>query len=73
MKVIVNAKVEYTYEVDVPMEDLSKAPYSFETYCDSADPVYERITKMMNYEGLDFEGTILEIINKETGEMLYEN
>lgn len=72
MKVLVNAKVEYTYEVDVP-DDFSQVLYGFESYCDSADPVYERITKMMNYEGLDFEGTILEIIDKETGEMLYEN
>ena len=71
MKVLVNAKVEYTYEVEVA-DEFTQVLYGFESYCDSADPVYECITKIMNSEGLDYEGTIMEIIDKETGKYLYE-
>ena len=67
MKVIVNAKVEYTYEVDVP-----PIATDFVSYCDTADPVYFNISKELSKSGLDFEGTIINIIDKDTYEVLYE-
>jgi hypothetical protein len=66
MEVIVKAKVEYSYRVHVPENE------PFISYCDSADPAYERIAKVLTYEGLDFEGTILSIYDDENERIIYE-
>lgn len=65
--VIVSAKVEYSYHVEVP-DDV----FDFITYCDSADPVYERMTKALEYEGLDYEGTIVDIYDQDKEQIIYE-
>ena len=67
MKTIVSVKVEYSYRVHVPENEPD-----FISYCDSADPAYERIAKVLTYEGLDFEGTILSIYDDENERIIYE-
>lgn len=67
MKVTVCAQVNYLYEVDIHGDFVD----SDVIFCDSADPVYSDICKLMNKEHLNFEGRIISIINDETDEELY--
>lgn len=69
MKVSVCAQITYQYEVELNGEFAD----SDVIYCDSADPVYSDICKLMNKEGLDFDGKILSIVDgDEAGTLLYE-
>lgn len=68
MKVSVCAKVYYDYEVEVP-EDQAGTDLAF--YCDCEDPVYQKITHILNEAGLDFDGTLVSINDAETGEELW--
>lgn len=67
-EMIVSARVEYRYTVKVPDDEID----DFVTYCDCADPVYERISKALTYEGLDFEGIITSIYDCEDEKIIYE-
>ena len=66
MKVSVNAQINYHYEVEVPEN------VDLESYCDTADPVYFALCKIMATHGLRWDGSIVSIINDETGKILYE-
>lgn len=66
MKVSVCAKVYYNYEVEVP-EDITDLP----CWCDVCDPVYSKIIRVLNEEGLDFDGSLVSIQDAETGEELW--
>ena len=67
MKVSVQAQVNYSYEVELPDS------YSdLESFCDSADPVYPRIVKAMIFEGLNYEGKLISIVDNETDEILWD-
>ena len=68
MKVSVCAKVYYQYEVEVPEE---QADTDLACYCDCEDPVYSKITRVLNEEGLDFDGSLVSICDVETGEELW--
>lgn len=67
--VTVSCKVYYDFSLEVPDDELD----DIESYCDSNDPVYQRLCKAFNFEGIDFEGTIMEICDTETGKILYED
>ena len=67
MKVSVQAQVNYSYEVEVP--DGNDDIVSF---CDSADPVYPRIVKAMMFEGLNYEGKLISIVDNESDEILWD-
>ena len=64
MRVSVCAQVTYLYEVDIN----GNFADSDVIYCDSADPVYSDICKLMNKEHLNFEGKILSISDNEDEE-----
>lgn len=67
MKVSVQAQVNYSYEVELPDS------YSdLESFCDSADPVYSRIVKAMMFEGLNYEGKLISIVDAESDEILWD-
>ena len=72
-KVTVSCKVYYDFSLEVPDDELD----DIESYCDSNDPVYQRLCKAFNFEGIDFEecsdkersffinrGFVTKIINK---------
>lgn len=67
MKVSVQAQVNYSYEVEVSDDNNDIA-----SFCDSADPVYPRIVKAMMFEGLNYEGKLISIVDEETGEILWD-
>lgn len=66
MRVSVNCSATYSFEVDVP-EMVTDLP----CYVDSCDPVYTGICKVLTEEGLDFDGVINLIVDKETDRVLY--
>lgn len=65
MKVNVCAKVVYQYEVEIPDEG------DIEIWADTLDPVYSRIVPAMVNTGLNYEGSIVSIIDAETDEVYY--
>ena len=67
MRVSVCAQVTYTYEVELHdhFEDNDVI------FCDSADPVYSDICKLMNKEHLNFEGRIISIVDENSDEVYY--
>lgn len=67
MRVSVCAKVYYDYEVEVPEDQMNDLAF----YCDCEDPVYQKITRILNEAGLDFDGTLVSINDAETGEELW--
>lgn len=66
MKVSVCAKVIYQYEVEIPdgEDDL-------EIWADTLDPVYSRIVEAMRDNGLNYEGSIMSIVDAETADVYY--
>lgn len=67
MKVSVQAQVNYSYEVEVPDDNDDIA-----SFCDSADPVYSRIVKAMMFEGLNYEGKLISIVDAESDKILWD-
>lgn len=67
MKVSVNCSVTYSFEVEIPAEGVSDLP----SYVDSCDPAYVGICKVLTEKGLNFDGVINSIVDKETGEVCY--
>lgn len=65
MKVNVCAKVVYQYEVEIPDEG------DIEIWADTLDPVYSRIVTAMVNTGLNYEGSIVSIVDAETDEVYY--
>lgn len=71
MKVSVCAKVYYDYEVDIPEDIIKENDNDLAFLCDCEDPVYEKITRVLNEAGLDFDGSLVSICDAETGEELW--
>jgi len=66
MKVNVCAKVVYQYEAEIPDgED------DIEIWADTLDPVYSSILKPLVNAGLNYEGSIVSIVDAETDEVYY--
>lgn len=65
-KVSVSAELHYSYEVEVPDDA------DILCYCDSADPVYSDLCKVLTKEHLNFEGNILSIVDEDTEEFYYD-
>ncbi len=64
----VRAMVTYDYQVEIPDD----TPYDLETWCDSSDPVYFAMCKLMETKGIEWEGEILSICDEDTGELLWD-
>ena len=64
----VRARVIYDYQVDIPDDAL----VDLESYCDSADPIYFAMCKLMETKGIEWEGEILSICDDNTGELLWD-
>jgi hypothetical protein len=65
MKVSVCAKVVYQYQIEIPDEG------DIEIWADTLDPVYPRIVTAMIDSGLDYEGSIVSIVDNDTDEVYY--
>ncbi len=66
MKVSVCAKVVYQYQIEIPDgED------DIEIWADTLDPVYSRIVEAMRDHGLNYEGSIVSVVDEETDEVYY--
>ena len=67
----VKARVTYDYQVEIPDNEEGCAPIDLETYCDSSDPVYFAICKLM--AGIvQWEGELVSIVDKDTDEVLWD-
>ena len=47
----VRARITYDYQVEIPDDEEKCAPIDLETYCDSYDPVYFAMCKLMETRG----------------------
>ncbi len=68
MKVNVRAKVLYDYQVEIPDDG-----DDIEIWADTLDPVYSRIVEAMRDNGLNYEGSIVSIVDEETDKVYYIN
>ena len=68
----VKARVIYDYQVEIPDDKEGHAPTDLETYCDSADPVYFAMCKLMETRGVQWEGQLISIIDENTDEVLWD-
>lgn len=68
----VRARVTYDYQVEIPDDEEGCAPIDLESYCDSSDPVYFAMCKLMETRGVEWEGEILSICDENTGELLWD-
>ena len=66
MKVNVRAKVLYDYQVEIPDDG-----DDLEIWADTLDPVYSRIVTAMVNTGLNYEGSIVSIVDADTDEVYY--
>lgn len=48
----VKARITYDYQVEIPDDEKGCASVDLETYCDSADPVYFAMCKLMETKGI---------------------
>lgn len=68
MKVSVQTHVSYSYEVEVP-DEMGKI--GLDGFCDAADPVYQRIVRILAEEGLNYVGILDSIVDNDTNEVLF--
>ena len=66
MKVSVCAQVTYIYECEIP-DDTEDVILE----CDVADPVYQKLCKVLTENHLNFDGEIISVQDDETGKILY--
>lgn len=64
----VRAKVIYDYRVEIPDD----TPIDLESYCDSSDPVYFAMCKLMEARGIEWEGSLVSIVDEDTDEVLWD-
>lgn len=67
----VKARILYDYQVEIPDDEEGRA-IDLETYCDSADPVYFAMCKLMETRGLQWEGQLVSIVDEDTDEVLWD-
>lgn len=68
----VKAKITYDYQVEIPDDEEGCAKTDISSYCDSADPVYFAMCKLMTNSGLQWEGELLSIVDEDTDEVLWD-
>ena len=64
----VRARITYDYQVEIPDD----APIDISSYCDSSDPVYFAMCKLMETRGVQWDGELLSIIDEDTDEVLWD-
>ena len=64
----VRARITYDYQVEIPDD----TPTDLESYCDSSDPVYFAMCKLMETRGIQWEGELLSIVDENTDELLWD-
>ena len=64
----VKARIVYDYQVEIPDGN----GVSIESYCDSADPVYFAMCKLMANTGVQWEGELISIVDENTDEVLWD-
>ena len=68
----VKAKVTYDYQVEISDDEEGRhAMVDIASYCDSADPVYFAMCKLMTTKGIQWEGELLSIVDDDTDEVLW--
>ena len=65
----VRARITYDYQVVIPDNEEG---CDLESYCDSYDPVYFAMCKLMETNGIQWEGELLSIVDENTDEMLWD-
>jgi hypothetical protein len=68
----VRARVIYDYQVVIPDNEEGCASTDLASYCDSYDPVYVAMCKLMETNGLQWEGELLSIVDENTDEVLWD-
>lgn len=68
----VRARITYDYQVEIPDDEEGCATIDLETYCDSYDPVYFAMCKLMETRGVQWDGELLSIVDENTGEVLWD-
>lgn len=72
MKIVVNCKVDYAFELDVPDDAGLQDEYDYFNYADTEDPVYQKIVNVLRENCIDFDGEITLIYEKDTYKTLFE-
>lgn len=72
MKIVVNCKVDYAFELDVPDDAGLQDRYDYLNYADTEDPVYQKIVNVLRENRIDFDGEITLIYEKDTYKTLFE-
>ena len=68
----VRARITYDYQVEIPDDEKGSAPIDLESYCDSSDPVYFAMCKLMETRGVQWEGELISIVDENTDEVLWD-
>ena len=68
----VRARITYDYQVEIPDDEEGCTPIDLESYCDSADPVYFAMCKLMANTGVQWEGELISIVDENTDEVLWD-
>ena len=66
-KVGVVVTMNYNYEVEVPEDEME----DIVAYCDVEDPVYSKLTQILNEHEICFDGNTTSIVDVDTGEEYY--
>jgi len=64
----VKARVIYDYQVEIPDD----THVDLESYCDISDPIYFAMCKLMASKGIQWEGQLVSIVDKDTDEVLWD-
>ena len=68
----VKARIVYDYQVEIPDDKEGCAPTDLASYCDSSDPVYFAMCKLMANTCIQWEGELISIIDEDTDEVLWD-
>ena len=67
----VRARVTYDYQVEIPDDEDGCASIDLQSYCDSSDPVYFAMCKLMETRGIQWEGELISIVDEDTDKVLW--
>ena len=68
----VRARVTYDYQVEIPVDEKGYPTIDIASYCDSSDPVYFAMCKLMETREVEWEGEIISICDENTGKLLWD-
>jgi len=68
----VRARITYDYQMEIPDNEKERAIANIAYYCGGFDPVYSAMLKLMTTRGIQWEGQLVSIVDKNTDEVLWD-